>query len=149
MPVSFTIPTPPSANHLFRNVKGVGRVKAKHYEDFQRMAVAAVRRQKVPSFDGRVILVFGIERMDDRSDIDNRLKGAIDALVVAGIIQDDRFVTALWAAWLPPANGLTHVIIAPATEPLRVEFRPATSGACGSWFLAPSNEGDHDGHQPQ
>lgn len=148
-PASFTMPTPPSANHLFRNVKGVGRVKASHYTDFIRMGVSAIRRQNVQPIAGRVIVVIGVERMSDRADIDNRLKAMLDAIVAAKIIEDDRFVTALAIAWLPKANGLSHVSILPVQK-LDLTFHPSQNGASGGWFLnAPFENGeDEDGYQP-
>lgn len=148
-PVAFTIPTPPSANALFKNVKGVGRVKAKHYDDFVRMAVTAIRRQGIVPISGPVIAIFGVERMSDRADIDNRIKAMLDAIVEAKTIDDDRFVTALAISWLPSANGMSHVRLLPVQR-LDVSFHPSTNGATGGWFIeAPCDEGDHDGDQPQ
>ncbi len=147
-PASFTMPTPPSANHLFRNVKGVGRVKASHYNEFIRMGVAAIHRQNVKPIAGRVIVVIGVERMSDRADIDNRLKAMLDAIVAAKTIEDDRFITAIAIAWLPKANGLSHISILPVQQ-LNLTFHPSQNGACGGWFPnAPFNNGeDEDGYQ--
>lgn len=132
-PVSFTMPTPPSANHLFRNVKGVGRVKTAQYDDFIRMGVAAIRRQKVQPILGNVIVVLGVERMSDRADIDNRLKATLDAIVKAKTIEDDRFVTALAISWLPKANGLSHISIYPVQK-MDLMFQPSQNGNSGGWF---------------
>ncbi len=148
-PATFTMPTPPSANHLFKNVKGVGRVKATHYDDFIRMGVAAIRRQGVKPVPGRVVALLGVERMSDRADIDNRLKAMLDAIVKAEIIEDDHFVTAIAISWLPKANGLSHVSILPVQQ-LDLTFHPSQNGASGGWFLnAPSTTGEEDdGYQP-
>lgn len=143
--VTFTIPTPPSANHLFRNVKGVGRVKAKHYDDFIRMAVTAIRRQAVTRVSGRVVAIFGVERMSDRADIDNRLKAMLDAIVEAKIIEDDRFVTAIAISWLPSANGMSHVRLLPVQR-LDVTFHPSQNGASGGWFDSAPFEQEEDDH---
>lgn len=141
-PVSFTIPTPPSANHLFKNVPGKGRVKSHHYDDFLRMAVVAIRRQKVGRVAGNVVLIMGVERMSGQADIDNRLKAALDAIVTAGVIDDDRFITGLAVAWLPKANGLAHIQIHQVKQ-IDLSFHPSQNGACGGWFLtAPSNQED-------
>lgn len=148
-PAEFTIPTPPSTNHLFRNVKGVGRVKTRHYEDFVRRAVTAVRQQRVEPLAGRVIAIVGVERMSSRADIDNRLKAMLDAIVEAGVIEDDSLVTAIAISWLPSANGLSHVRLEPVRR-LDLTFHPSQDGASGGWFdQAPFQPEDDDhGDQP-
>lgn len=144
-PVHFTMPTPPSANHLFKNVKGVGRVQTSHYSDFIRMGVAAIRRQNVRAMRGRVVIVASVERMSDKADIDNRMKALLDAIVKAGIIEDDRFVTWLPINWLPAANGLSHIAIYPV-QPMTLEFYPSQDGASGAVIVrAPQfQQGDDD-----
>ncbi|KAB2656292.1 RusA family crossover junction endodeoxyribonuclease [Brucella tritici] len=148
-PATFTMPTPPSANHLFKNVKGVGRVKSAHYDEFIRMGVAAIRRQGVKHVPGHVLAIIGVERMSARADIDNRLKATLDAIVKAEVIEDDRFVTGIALVWLPKANGLSHVSILPV-QTLDLTFHPSQDGASGGWFInAPSLTGDNDdGYQP-
>lgn len=139
-PVSFTMPTPPSANHLFKNVKGVGRVKTKHYDDFVRMGVADIRRQQVGHIDGRIIAVIGVERMSGSADIDNRLKAMMDTIVEAEVIEDDSLVTAIAITWLPKANGLSWVRLLPVQK-LDLTFYPSHDGASGGFFPnAPSTE---------
>ena len=146
---AFTIPTPPSANHLFRNLPNKGRVKSRHYEDFTRRAVTAIRQQGVQPLAGRVIAIFGVERMSAQADIDNRLKAMLDSIVAAGVIEDDSLVTAIAIAWLPKANGMSHVRLLPVQR-LGVTFHPSHDGACGGWFEnAPPQQEDCDhGHIP-
>jgi Holliday junction resolvase RusA-like endonuclease len=148
-PVRFTMPTPPSANHLFKNVKGVGRVQTSHYSDFIRMGIAAIRRQSVQPIIGRVIVLASVERMSDKADIDNRMKALLDAIVKAGIIEDDRFVTWLPINWLPAANGLSHIAIYPVQR-MTLEFYPSQDGASGAVIVtAPQFPGEDDGYQPE
>lgn len=143
-PVAFTLPTPPSVNELYKNVKGVGRVKAGLYDDFIRRGVASIRSQHVASLTGYVVAVFGVERMSMSADIDNRLKSMLDTIVKAGLIEDDRFVTAIAVSWLPSANGLAHIRLFPVQQ-LDLTFHPSRSGASGGWFQnAPQPEGDED-----
>lgn len=145
--VSFTMPTPPSANHLFKNVKGVGRVKMRHYHDFVRMGVADIRRQGVPALGGHVVAIIGVERMSAAADIDNRLKAMLDTIVEAGVIDDDSLITAIAITWLPKANGLSWVRLLPVQR-LDLTFYPSQDGASGGFFpKAPSTEGEDHGHQ--
>lgn len=141
-PVSFTVPLPPSTNALFKNVPGKGRVKTAKYDDYIRHAVTSIRLQRVRSLDGNVLAIFGIERPNAGSDLDNRLKGLIDAIVKAVVISDDKLISAIAVSWLPPANGLAHVILMPV-QPVGIEFHPARNAAGGSWIIAAStSEGE-------
>jgi len=131
--IYFTLPTPPSSNALFRNVAGRGRVKTGFYKDFLAYGLSAIRQQRVEPVKGRVVMVMGIERVNKRSDLDNRVKALLDVIVKAGVLEDDRFITAFAASWLPPAEGLSHVMIAPV-EPMGLEFRPFQDAAYGGFY---------------
>jgi len=132
-PVTFSLPTPPSTNALFRNVQGRGRVKTKLYKDFLACGLSAICQQQVEPVKGRVVMVMGIERENKRADIDNRIKALLDVIVKAGVLQDDRFVTGFAAAWLPVENGLSHVAIYPAQH-LSLDFHPLQDGIFGSFY---------------
>jgi hypothetical protein len=132
-PVAFTLPTPPSVNELYKNVKGVGRVKAGLYDDFIRRGVASIRLQGVAALPGYVVAVFGVERMSITADIDNRLKSMLDTIVKAGVIEDDRFVTAIAVSWLPRANGLAHIRLFPVQQ-MDLTFHPSQNGSTGGWY---------------
>lgn len=143
--VHFTMPTPPSVNALFRNVKGRGRVKTEAYFDFIQMGITAIRNQQVPALSGPVIMVYGIERIARNAleaDISNRLKAIEDTIVKAGVIEDDRFVTGIAISWLPRANGLAHVSIMPVAQ-ADFRFHPSPDGSCGAWIRSePQPSGD-------
>lgn len=142
--VCFTVPTPPSVNEIYKNVPGRGRVKAEVYDKFIAMCLASIRMQRVRRLNGNVLAIFGVERMSLSADIDNRLKAMLDAIVKAGIIQDDSLVTGIAVSWLPKANGMAHVMLLPVQK-LDLSFRPSTNGATGGWYLnAPSNEEEPD-----
>jgi len=80
-----------------------------------------------------VVVVAGVERRSARADIDNRLKAMLDVIVKAGIIEDDRFVTAIAAAWLPPTYETTKVSIYPVQH-FALDFHHSDDGASGGWF---------------
>lgn len=148
--VAFTIPTPPSVNQIYRNKPGRGRVKSGLYDDFIARAVTAIRLQKVKPLDsGNYIAVFGVERMSMCADIDNRLKAMIDTIVKAGLITDDRFITAIAVSWLPKANGLTHVALHPIQR-MSLDFHPSPEGTTGGWFaqVPQPTEGEEHGIGP-
>jgi len=139
-PVSFTMPVPPSVNQAFKNVRGRGRAKTKAYEDWLLYAYQCIRLQKVPPVPGHIIVRIGFERESLLSDVDNRIKLALDAIVSAGVIEDDRLITALAVSWLPPANGLAHIEISPIQSQV-LEFHPSSNGATGAWIrCAPQPE---------
>lgn len=140
---SFTMPMPPSTNHLFKNIPGKGRVKTDHYEDFTRRGIVAIRQQHIKKISGYVLLVIGVERASKTSDIDNRLKALLDTITLAGIIDDDRFITGFAISWLPKANGLAHVSIMPV-QSLSLKFHPSNEASTGGWFIEAQHEEDFD-----
>lgn len=144
-PVTFSMPTPPSTNKLFRNVKGKGRVRTSAYDDWLMMAITAIRRQSIAPFPGRCVIIMGVERDSMLADIDNRIKAGWDAVVKAGVISDDSLITASAITWQPKANGLTRFEIRSVFDPLTLRFHPAKDGASGTWIVdAPPTEGEPD-----
>jgi Holliday junction resolvase RusA-like endonuclease len=133
-PAEFNMPMPPSVNDLYRNVKGRGRVKTSAYYDYTALGIAAIKRQKVAPVPGRVVVIAGFERKSMAADVDNRAKALFDVIVKAGVIRDDKFITATALVWLPMASGKAWVCIMPA-EPFALQFQPSPGGATGSWLL--------------
>lgn len=140
VPVTFTVPVPPSVNECFRNLAGRGRVKTLKYDNWRAHAVTSIRGQHVIPVAGRVLVIFGVERSSNSADIDNRIKAMLDAIVEAKVIEDDSLVTGFAAAWLPATNGLAHVQIMPA-QPISLEFHPSADRATGGWFMAQPQQG--------
>jgi crossover junction endodeoxyribonuclease RusA len=132
---------PPSVNSIFRNVRGRGRVKTAEYIDWRAVAVAAIRRQNPGAISGRVLVNIGVERISKTADIDNRVKAIFDAMVEAGVITDDKYITAFFIAWQPPANGLAHIEVVPV-GPVTIKFLPSNDGSTGGCFIAPATEAE-------
>ena len=109
----FTIPYPPSTNTLFRNVPGRGRVKTARYKTWMRAAKNEIMAQRagLGPFPIACPVDFTLEISLERkgSDLDNRLKAPIDALVAAGILQDDKFIARLSAAWSNMPKSMARV----------------------------------------
>lgn len=98
-PVCFTMPIPPSVNHLFSNA-GRKRVKSSAYQAWWDATLKELTMiQHIPHVSGKVALFFEIRRFSDLSDLSNRIKSAEDAIVAARIIEDDRYVLELHAKW--------------------------------------------------
>lgn len=96
MSFSVTLPLPPSANKLFANVPGKGRVKTKAYKLWRKNAVLSIFAQVRADrrIGGPVGLTLCVPR-GMRGDLDNRLKAAIDALVASNRIDDDEHVQSI------------------------------------------------------
>ncbi len=89
----FTISPPPSVNHLFTNVPGVGRVKSQEYRDW--IEAAMMEMQTGPVGPVRLpcritVIIFGGKGFNKQRDIDNVLKPVIDLCKTAGVIDNDR-----------------------------------------------------------
>ena len=91
---------PPSVNEAFKNIskkgKSMGRAKTAVYKRWTMYACAAIKGH-VPaanSVRGKFAVAINLPRKM-RGDIDNRVKGILDALVTSGRIDDDRHMEEL------------------------------------------------------
>lgn len=95
--VIVTLPYPPSANRLWRAVKG-RQIKSAEYRTWIVAAVAACGGAGTLVGPYRLRLI--ADRPDKRRrDIDNLLKPVSDALKAAGVVQDDSDAVSVSAEW--------------------------------------------------
>ncbi len=100
MTAFYTLAVPPSANNLFRNVSGKGRVKTDKYKRWSKAAAWQVRLgHKGPALEGPTAVSITMKRPNKNSDLDNRAKGVLDALQAGGAIGNDKQVSCLTLAW--------------------------------------------------
>lgn len=95
----FTIPFPPSVNHMFFNVPGKGRVKSNAYRVWRSAAGWDIKAAKPEKFNGPVEVLITLERKTMRGDIDNRIKAILDVLVDMDVLVDDKQVEKVSAEW--------------------------------------------------
>lgn len=88
---------PPSANNAFVNGrKGKGRFPSADYKRWRLYACAAIKnfvpaKNRVP---GKFYVAINLP-LKMRGDIDNRIKGILDALVSSGRVDDDKHMDEL------------------------------------------------------
>ena len=147
--VSLQLPAPPSSNTAY--VAGPhGRYVTGSVRAWRKTCAWMIEAAGAGRIGGRVIVLIGVERREAAADIDNRIKLTLDVLVRSRVIDDDRHVAAVIAAWTTEPNRgalerAMDVLILPA-GPLTIQFQPTAPGARGGWFLpAPETEEPHDG----
>ena len=112
-----TLPFPPSANAIWRNVNG-RTLKSAAYRSWLQEALLLLRAQRAPSVKGSYRLALFADRPDNRRrDLGNLEKAVSDVLVQAGVVEDDHLAASISLAWsaLPPAKpGAIHVHVVAA-----------------------------------
>lgn len=95
----YDLPNPPSVNHLFQNVKSIGRVPTKDYRAWRKEAalcIMAVRgsQPKIPA--GYELQIISGHR---KCDLGNIEKAVSDILVEMQIVVDDRLAQRIVLEW--------------------------------------------------
>jgi len=110
-PLTLRLMLPPSANKLFFNARK-GRVKTDAYRGWRNDAVRSIFAQSTPPREitgpYRVTIDLPLKM---RGDIDNRMKAALDALVVAGVLSDDKHVMTLIARRVLQAKDICLITV--------------------------------------
>jgi len=98
-PVILSLPYPPSANRLWRNVNGRA-IKSAAYRDWLEHAAQEALFQRPARVEGPYHLEIHVAAPDRRKrDIDNLIKPLSDALSQVGVTDDDRMAQSIFAAW--------------------------------------------------
>jgi crossover junction endodeoxyribonuclease RusA len=112
MVMSVDLPYPPSANSLFFNVQGKGRVKTRRYDDWRKEAAWLISLAKKRRIDGPYGLTVLAGRPDKRRrDLGNLLKAIEDALVHGGAIEDDSECQCIEMSWQPGITGVRVTVL--------------------------------------
>lgn len=114
---TLTLPYPPSANRLWRAVKG-RQIKSADYRAWLTRAALSVALQRPTPVTGAYRLTLVATRPDNRArDIDNLIKPCGDLLVQCGVIPDDSKAKSVFAGWSdepPSKEAAVHVLVEPA-----------------------------------
>jgi Holliday junction resolvase RusA-like endonuclease len=113
MTIRLELPRPPSANNLYRNVPGKGRVRSSEYRRWQQQAGWMLQVAQPGRITGAVAVHYLIPNAADRRrrDIDNLAKPLNDLLVKHGVIEDDSRVRAVTLEY-----GDTETVVATVAE---------------------------------
>ena len=96
---TFHLPLPPSLNNSFLNLRGRGRIKSTKYRAWIEEAGYRLNGQSPRRVEGPVRVSIVAVRENRLRDIDNIIKPILDLLVRHGVIEDDRRVEVVAAAW--------------------------------------------------
>jgi Holliday junction resolvase RusA-like endonuclease len=114
--VILTLPYPPTANNLFKNIPK-GRAKSFTYRAWINAALWELKRQRPQLVRGAYRLTITAVRPDNRArDVDNLIKPISDTLKKGGVIEDDAKAKSVFAVWSdspPVAGGEIRVIVEP------------------------------------
>lgn len=112
MSVTLTIPVPPSANTLWKNVAGGGRRRTGGYNSWYEEAGWTINTQKAGKIRGPYQISIRVP-MDARADIDNLVKPIVDLLVKMGVTSDDKMLQAVSIRRCATAKA-AHITVEPA-----------------------------------
>lgn len=111
-PVTYDLPLPISTNALYRNLEGGGRAKTAKYRAWVECVGDSLRyEQRARPVPGQVFISILVSEKS-RCDADNCVKCVFDALVRAGVIEDDRkkFVRGFDMRWSDKTEGMRVTI---------------------------------------
>lgn len=117
--LTLKLPFPPSANRLWRNVRG-RTIRSPEYDAWLEQAAWEVRRIVSMQHDRKGVKgPYGLTirvcpppgRRGPRMDIDNTLKSVCDALQKGGAVENDRLCQCLSIEWCPDVSGVVATVL--------------------------------------
>lgn len=112
--ITFDLPYPPSANRLWRAVRG-RNIKSAEYRAWLVDAQASITRACIAgSMEGRYHLEISALAPDRRHrDIDNLIKPISDAIAAAGLVMNDAMARSVFIQWggEPVKGGSVNVTL--------------------------------------
>ena len=110
--VTLTWTYPPSVNALYKNLPRGGRAKTKRYKTWSTLVGWEARVQRAGKVLGPYVLYVVACRPDARKrDLGNLEKPISDALVDAGIVEDDHLCQRLEMTWGAPGDTILVTVI--------------------------------------
>jgi crossover junction endodeoxyribonuclease RusA len=104
--VTVTLPYPPSANRIWRNIRGK-TLKSEEYRSWLKEASWRISLAKDRLTEGPYGLAIQVGRKDKRRrDLDNFLKPISDALQAGGAVLNDSDCEKLAMRWEPGLDGV-------------------------------------------
>lgn len=109
-----TLPWPPSVNRYYRNVDGVTKISAEGRAYRTAVVNLLAESRSAPPMAGAVGVDIEAFMPDKRRrDLDNLLKGLLDALTYSGLWLDDSQVVDLRIRKAPVIGGMVKVMVKP------------------------------------
>lgn len=114
--IVLSLPYPPSANRIWRNVRGK-TLKSAEYRTWLASALVWIKsaNRTLPLIRGPYRLTVTATRPDRRArDLDNLLKPISDCLTQAGVIEDDSNAASILLAWseaAPIKGGAISIVV--------------------------------------
>lgn len=125
--ISFTVSMPPTANNLFLNVRGKGRVKTPEYRAWIETNGWVIKTAMVTGkIAGPYALRVQVGKPDNRRrDISNLIKALEDLLVSTGAVRDDSDCQRIEIGWSEHHDDCFATVI--ETQPVPVRKRRQTA----------------------
>lgn len=117
--ITITLPWPPSVNRYWRAVGG-RNILSKEGRDYRLRAMIAIRQQSVGRITGRIACAIKAFPPDNRRrDVDNILKGLLDALTAGEVYEDDSHIDQLSIERMPKdkANPRMEITLTNKEQP--------------------------------